>query len=54
MTIGFGYGAEKGTNEDQAIHRSQGYYHNYFVPKQGEMNPKIAHDIAKQRGSYNL
>ena len=54
MTLGFGYGAEKGTIEDVAVHRNQGYYHHYFVPKKGEMNPKIAHDITKQRGNYNL
>lgn len=54
MTIGFGFGAEKGTAEDQAVHRNQGYYHHYFIPKKIEMNPKVAHDITKMRGSYNL
>jgi hypothetical protein len=31
MTLAFGQGAEKGTVEDQTIHRTQGYYHHYFV-----------------------
>jgi len=47
MTIGFGYGAEAGISLDQTVHRNQGYYHHYFVPKKNEMNPNIAHDIAK-------
>jgi hypothetical protein len=33
LTVGFGFGAEKGTSEHQVVHRGQGYYQHYFVEK---------------------
>jgi len=42
LTVGFGFGAEKGSNEDHFVHRSTGNYNHYFIPKKGDMNPKIA------------
>ena len=53
-TVGFGFGAEKGTNIDQLAHRNQGYYNHYFIPKKIDLNPKTAKSIATHRGQYNL
>lgn len=53
-TVGFGFGAEKGSNEDHLVHRNTGNYNHFFIPKKGEMNPKIAKTINSHRGQYNL
>ena len=39
--MGFGFGAEKGTEADQKEQRGSGYYHHYFIPKKNDMAPKI-------------
>ena len=33
LTVGFGFGAEKGTSEHQVVHRGQGYYNHLFSQK---------------------
>ena len=54
LTVGFGFGSEKGTSEHQVVHRGQGYYNHLFNQKKNEMHPKVAHEINKGRGDFNL
>ena len=54
MTIGFGFGSEKGTKEQAYVHRSKTYYNHYFPPKRPDIPPNEAHEINKQRNDFNL
>ena len=42
MTVGFGFGAEKGTKEHQVEHRARTYYNHYFKEVKNDMSPEIA------------
>lgn len=54
MTIGFGFGSEKGTKEQAYVHRSKTYYNHYFQPKRPDIPPNEAHEINKARNDFNL
>ena len=54
MTIGFGFGSEKGTKDQQVGHRANTYYSHYFQPKRPDIAPNEAHEINKQRNDFNL
>jgi len=47
MTVGFGFGAEKGTKEQAVAHRSKTYYNHYFQAKRADIAPNEAHEINK-------
>ena len=54
LTVGFGFGAEKGTNEDHLAHRNSGYYNRNYVPQKGALHPREAKNINTSRGNYTL
>ena len=54
LTVGFGFGAEKGTSEHQVAHRAKGYYQQYYKGTRNDMHPKVCNEINKDRGDFNL
>ena len=54
MTVGFGFGSEAGTQEQQQEQRSKTYYTHYFQPKRPDLKPNEAQQINRQRGDFNL
>jgi hypothetical protein len=54
MTLGFGFGAEKGTKEHQVEHRARTYYNHFFKEVKNDMPINVASLIAKERSNYNL
>lgn len=55
LTVGFGFGAEKGTKDQQTDFRTKTFYGTaHGGSAQPDMNPNMSHLINKDRGSFNL
>ena len=54
MTLGFGFGAEKGTKEHQVEHRARTYYNHFFKQVENDLPPSVAQQINKDRHNFNL
>jgi hypothetical protein len=55
LTVGFGHGAEAGTKDQMAEHRSNTFYRsNHHGSKPAELDPNTCYSINKERGNFNL
>lgn len=54
LTVGFGFGSEKGTSEHQIDHRVKTFYRDYFGKKQPNLSNELSNQIIKERNDFNL
>lgn len=54
LTVGFGFGSEKGTYEHQVVHRQATLYKNQFHQRNPHLDRGVTHAITKDRGNFNL
>ena len=55
LTVGFGYGNEGGTKDQQIDFATKSFYgKTHHGPAAPDMNPNMSHFINKERGNFNL